>query len=379
MSALFQPTPDGLTCRHNTETLSIQAWGRDSLRVRSTVAAGFRDDQLSALLPRPDGAPRVEIDGLVATVTHGRIRAVVEMVYPHGDPKEELRIRFEDAHDGRELLAEERSHFAWPPPRHFLARSSDTWTVEATFRAYDDERIYGMGQRQHGMLDQKGCVLPLLQMNAEVNIPFMVSSRGYGLLWNTPAVGRVEFGRSLTRWVAEAGRQLDYWISAGAPADLLRNYTEATGRAPAFPQWATGFWQCRLRYRNQQELLEVAREHKRRGLPLACIVVDFFHWTRQGEWRFDPVAWPDPKAMVDELKSMGVELMVSIWPTVNPNAEHHARMQSEGSLVKAERGMPLFKPFIDTDTGPLYKVAVHYYDPTHPGAREFLLEQVKKN
>ena len=61
----------------------------------------------------------------------------------------------------------------------------------------------------------------------------------------------------------------------------------------------------------QEELLEVAREYKRRNLPISVIVVDFFHWPMQGEWKFDPTYWPDPDAMIKELKDMGIELMVS--------------------------------------------------------------------
>jgi alpha-D-xyloside xylohydrolase len=379
LGEVFSATPDGLVCRLNAETIHIQPWGADSVRVRATVARQFRDEALSALIPQADRSADIDIADNRARLTNGRITAEIFIVYPHGEPKQELNIRFLDNRTGQELLSEMRAHFGWPAPRHYEAKSSETWWIEATFKAYDGERFYGLGQRQHGFLDQKGCVLPLLQMNAEVNIPFAVSSRGYGFLWNNPAVGRVELGRSLTRWVAESARQVDYWVTAGSPADILRNYAEAAGRSPPFPEWASGFWQCRLRYRNQEELLSVAREHKRRGLPLSCIVIDFFHWTRQGEWKFDPVAWPNPEAMVKELKSMGVELMVSIWPTVNTNAEDFARMQQEGWLIQAERGLPVFKNFIDTDTGPTFRVPVGFYDSTNPAAREFVLARVKEN
>ena len=93
------------------------------------------------------------------------------------------------------------------------------------FRARDGERLYGLGQHQHGRLDQKGAVVELIQRNTEVSIPFLLSSHGYGLLWNHPGVGRVELGTTLTRWVSEATRQWDYWITAsddGKPAALVR-------------------------------------------------------------------------------------------------------------------------------------------------------------
>ena len=160
---------------------------------------------------------------------------------------------------------------------------------EVLFDARDGERFYGLGQHQHGLLDQKGAVIELVQRNTEVSIPFLLSSRGYGFLWNNPAIGRVELGDNGTRWVADSARQIDYWITAGdQPADDPRRYADATGHAPMLPEWASGFWQCKLRYRTQEELLEVAREYKRRGLPLSVIVFDYFHWTHHGRVEVRP-------------------------------------------------------------------------------------------
>ena len=161
----------------------------------------------------------------------------------------------------------------------------------------------------------------------------MVSNRGYAFLWNSPAIGRVELAENGTRWVADSARQIDYWVTAGEePAALLSNYADATGHAPCFPDWASGFWQSRLRYRTQEELLTVAREHKRRGLPLSVIVCDFFHWTQLGDWRFDPADWPDPGAMIRELAEMGVKLMVSVWPSVSPLSENYEAMLLESGV-----------------------------------------------
>ena len=104
------------------------------------------------------------------------------------------------------------------------------------------------------------------------------------------------------------------------------------------------------------------------------IVIDYFHWTRQGEWRFDPAEWPDPQAMVDELRELGVELMVSVWPTVNPNSENHAEMDRRGLLVGNVRGLPLNLPFWDKgDDG---QVFVRFYDSTNPEARRYVWEKV---
>ena len=111
------------------------------------------------------------------------------------------------------------------------------------------------------------------------------------------------------------------------------------------PDFAMGFWQCKLRYQTQEELLAVAREYKRRGLPISVIVVDFFHWPTQGDWRFDPTYWPDPEAMIAELKGMGIELMVSVWPTVDYRSENFAEMRELGYLIRTERGIRVSMDF----------------------------------
>lgn len=352
------------------ETLQIEAWGRDSLRVRATMNASIAESAVNVLLPPAQTDVYIIIGEQEASVTNGTITARVSA---------QGLIQFFKTGSEVELLAEAQpTRASRIPARYFRALHSDLFHLEARFRAYDDERFYGLGQHQHGRLNQKGSVIDLIQRNTEVSIPFLFSSRGYGLLWHNPAIGRVELGKTETRWVAEATPQLDYWITTGAtPAEIMGNYADATGHAPAFPAWASGFWQSKLRYRTQDELLAVVREYKRRGLPLSVIVIDFFHWTLQGDWRFDPQAWPDPAAMVRELKEMGVEVMVSIWPTVNPMSENYQTMKERGLLVRTERGLPALMVF--QDNRPQGPVSLNYYDATNPEARRFIWEQVRKH
>ncbi|MEU8569455.1 glycoside hydrolase family 31 protein [Streptomyces pathocidini] len=384
---MFREHDGGLEFSARHETLRIEPWGRDSVRVRAVLGA-VRDDIPGALLDRPaDGKAEITVPDLTglrafrtglgsptdpvppARLVNGRITVELSV---------EGELRFLRSADGHELLAERRAHFWWPGTRAHTPVSPGYRRLEQHFAAYEDERLYGLGQRQHGLLDQKGTVVDLVQRNTEVSIPFVLSSRGYGLLWNSPAVGRVEFAANGTRWVADSARQIDYWITAGeSPAGILRAYADATGHAPGFPDWATGFWQCKLRYKTQEELLAVAREHKRRGLPLSVIVSDFFHWTRLGDWRFDPAEWPDPAAMVRELDELGVKLMVSVWPSVNESSENHAEMARRGLLVANEYGSPAHTAW--TDKGADHQVAVSFYDPTNPEARDFVWSKCREN
>ena len=248
---------------------------------------------------------------------------------------------------------------------------SDDYELTVSFRPQPGERLYGLGQRQIAELDMKGCTLELAHRNSQASIPFALSSRGYGFLWNNPAIGRVTFGKNVTQWQASRTAQLDYWITAGdTPAQVEEAYAEATGKTPLMPDWATGFWQCKLRYKTQDELLSVAREYKRRGLPISVIVADFFHWPQQGEWKFDPEYWPDPAAMIAELRDLGIELMVSIWPTVDVNSENYDEMEDRGLLVRTDRGSGTTMEFMGNEV---------FFDATNPEAQEFIWSKAKQN
>ncbi len=377
----FEIDGKALLVRHAGEIIRIEPWGEHALRVRATPNAAFDPHAISALLPVTTPAEAaITVDGQRAVVRNGRIAAEVTAREPFdwADPTGmDVHIRFVNVTTGEELLAESSYHASWPAPRHYRPAGGDLWRLEARFRAYDGERLYGLGQHQHGRLDQKGCVIELLQQNCEVSIPFVLSSRGYGFLWNNPAVGRVELGATGTRWIAEATSQLDYWITAGdTPADVARQYTAVTGRAPMLPEFAAGFWQCKLRYQTQDELLSIARGYKERGLPLSVIVIDFFHWTKFGDWRFDSRDWPDPAGMVKALAEMGVKVMVSVWPALSPDSANFKEAMRQGWLIRNLRGQPAQMAFRDRYTDG--RVYLAYYDATHPDARRFIWQQVKQ-
>lgn len=250
-------------------------------------------------------------------------------------------------------------------------QGSTDYTLTMRFEAFDDEKIFGMGQYQEKNLNKKGAILELAHRNSQASVPFMVSSRGYGLFWNNPAIGTATFGANKTEWHAVSTKKLDYYITAGdTPAEIEEHYSLATGRTPMMPEYGLGYWQCKLRYRNQEELLQVAREHKRRGLPMDAIVVDFFHWTRQGDFRFEPRDWPDPEAMVRELKEMGIETVVSVWPTIDERSENYGEMADKGYLVQADRGNSNHMTWMGNTV---------FYDATHPGAQKFVWDKCKQN
>jgi alpha-D-xyloside xylohydrolase len=364
----FSHDGNRLVWRLRGQTLWIEAWSQDTLRVRATPLAQMPLRDWTLLQPGPSNV-EITTSATGARIRNGRLSATIDL---------QGRVRFFKDNSASPLVEEIAFRTNHPPSRTFKSAGGDLSRATAAFTAWDDERLYGMGQRRHGLLNQKGCVLELTHRNSEISIPFLVSSRGYGLLWNHPGMGRAEFGRTQTRWVADATRLIDYVVTTGEGcADIMERYAGLTGHPPLLPGWAAGFWQCKLRYKTQAELLAVAREHKQRGLPMSVIVIDYFNWTRMGDWKFDPACWPDPSAMVRELAAMGIRVMVSIWPTVNPDSENFRELAQRGLLVQTERGPSGLVNFTDTHAG--HSVSLSLLDATHPEARAFVWDKVREN
>ena len=362
----------------DAETLIIEAWGKDSLRVRSTKAHEMPEYEWALIEPTNSFTAEIQISEKYATITNGKITATLEgsgkltFLNQKGDTL--LREYYRDRKEYNFIPGVIPTGFASAlniEAREFKPIPGGDYELTVRFESEPSEKIYGLGQYQQPYLDCKGCELELAHRNSQASVPFALSSLGYGFLWNNPAVGRVSFSKNVTTWAVGSTKIMDYWITAGdRPADILENYGSATGTVPMMPDWAMGFWQCKLRYQTQEELLSVAREYAKRCVPLSVIVIDFFHWTMQGDWKFDPDYWPDPKAMVDELRSLGVELMVSVWPTVDQKSENFAEMEEKGYLVRTDRGQRIAMVFNGNTI---------FIDVTNPAAREYLWGKIREN
>ncbi len=362
----FEKSGCNLIWRNNNETLVITPWGTDSLRVRSCLVHDVIDSRFALLDPMETEAA-ITIEDDRACIVNGKLTAEITMDAWHQyaklsfyNQKGELLLRETDAADALSLKS-----------RKFEPHLGGDFALTVTFEGQEGEHIYGMGQYQEETPDWKGSSIELAQRNSQSSVPFYLSSRGYGFLWHNPSIGSVSFSANRTVWHAESCKQLDYWITCGdKPADISRNYGFATGFTPEMPEYGLGFWQCKLRYWNQEQLLNVAREYHRRGLKLDVIVIDYFHWPHQGDFRFNEEFFPDPAAMVRELQDMGIELMVSVWPTIAHASENYLEMNQQGLLVRPEYGEQVSMHCVETSI---------FFDATNPRAREYVWKKIRKN
>ena len=245
-----------------------------------------------------------------------------------------------------------------------------SYVVGATFASPDDEHYYGLGQNQEGFLDHRGHVVHCwADYNAPGGqsfcVPFLITNKGYGLLWDNPSKTTIAAGfNEQTRWTSEAGDRVSFFVIAGATADeIFAGYKLLTGPTPMLPKAAYGYIQCKQRYASQDELMAVAKGYRDRHLPADVLVVDWFYFTKMGQFDLDPKYWPDPAAMNKQLHEMGFETMISVWPRFVPEDRYYAELLKNGWLIHLADGTPI--------NGLPYDRAGSDIDTTNPDAAKW--------
>jgi alpha-D-xyloside xylohydrolase len=250
-----------------------------------------------------------------------------------------------------------------------VVNGESTYHAELYSRLWGSyESFYGLGQHQAGVWNYRGEAVDLSQDNTNISIPFFLSSEGYAIFWNNASRSRFN-NRFLSALYlsSEVASSIDYYFMYGPEFDkLIAGYRELTGQAPLFGKWAYGFWQCKNRYKTQEELLGVAHRYRGLGIPLDNIVQDWFWWYTMGEPVFDKARYPDPKAMVDDLHRNHIHLMISFWPFFRPGTKTYDEMDQRGFFIAK------------TQVAGFHPAGQALYDAFNPEARKYywnLLDQ----
>jgi alpha-D-xyloside xylohydrolase len=255
---------------------------------------------------------------------------------------------------------------------------AEFYTVGATFASPDDEHYYGLGQNHEGFLDHRGhpvrCWNDYLAPAAPSTcVPFLITNKGYGLLWDNPSKTTIEAGfNERTKWTSEVGDRVSFFVIAGATADeIYAGYRLLTGPTHMLPKAAYGYIQCKQRYLNQSELMAAAQGYRDRHLPADVMVVDWFHYTKMGQIDLDPKNWPDPVGMNKQLHAMGFETMISVWPRFVPEDRYYAMLREKGWLTHLADGTPI--------DGLPYDRAGSDIDTTNPDAAAWYWKTIHEN
>ncbi len=269
----------------------------------------------------------------------------------------------------------------WEMAPHTVS-GEKTYQVGASFSAPRDEHYYGMGQNQESLsgLDLRGRVLDCKHWydapaGETVCVPFMVSSKGYGIVWDNPSSTRFVAGvNGKTTFQSNVGERVSFFVITGnTPDELYTGYARLTGKTPIPPKSAFGLIQSKARYDSQQEVLRVAKTYRQKQYPLDIMVVDWFYWTRMGQMDINPAEFPDPDGMNKQLHDMGMQSIISIWPRYETSGRYFNELDAKGYLLKDKDGKTVDGlPFRADRTGGLI-------DATNPKARQWFWEKSRDN
>lgn len=228
------------------ETMVIEPWGRDGLRIRITMGSEILDTPW-VLTERVDADATIRVSEIEAVIRNGKISARIHDIRTQKGHVQFFRHTGGPDNETKTCILSEQDYVVNahnPGTRIFQSVDNGLHQSELHFAPRKGERFYGMGLNATGTVDLKGCVIDLYQRHVKHVVPFVVSSEGYGLLWNNPSLGRVEFGQNLTRWVSYGCRQLDYYITMGGTSWKTMPMQPVTRRLfPTGPQ-ASGSASC---------------------------------------------------------------------------------------------------------------------------------------
>ena len=200
----------------------------------------------------------------------------------------------------------------------------------------EDEAIHGLGQGEEGIYDYRHHVQYMYQHNMRIPMPFLFSSRQYGILFDCGSLMTFNDDERGSYIYMDCVDQMNYYFVAGESADdVIDGYRFLTGKAVMLPRWAYGYVQSKEAYHTGDELEEIARRYRELGVPLDCVVQDWNTWD-EGKWgqkTVDKKRYGHLKENIDRMHDMHVHTMVSMWPNMNPGGENHQQFFDAGYLL----------------------------------------------
>jgi len=353
-----QQEADGVVFSMGTGTLKVQVCSESLIHVFYSPTAAFPKRTNYVVIKETWPATKWTMQSTDDAVTLSTSLLKVTITRKDG------AISYADAKG--EALVTEASRRLSPEK----VNGEDTYRAESFINIYGShEALYGLGQHQAGVWNYRGESVDISQDNSNIAVPLMLSSKGYGIFWNNTS--RSRFNNRFANYLyisSEVADVIDYYFLYGPEFDnIVAEYRDLTGQAPLFGKWAYGFWQCKNRYKSQDEILGVAKKYRDLHIPVDNIVQDWFWWNRKGEFAFNK-NYPDPKAMIGQLHNENFHLMISIWPFFEPGSTNYDYMDGKGWFVDKFK---YAKP-------PYHTNAMAVFDATNPEARKYYWDEVNK-
>ena len=318
----WQTKTDGVTFQMNPGTLRLQVFSAGVIRVAYSVTNSIPTNSLAVIASSTNSGWNLTPTANAVWLTTAQLQVSVSLATgavgfydTNGAP-----ILIEAPAGGKSLLATTFNAASGS------VRGVSTLQSQQQFLISSNEAIYGLGQHAAGLMNYRGATIHLQQQNpTESGVPVLVSSRGYGVLWDNPAIGDVSVAQSsptnLT-WTSTAADAIDYYFMYGPKLDdVIGGYRKLTGAAPMWGKWAWGLWQCKNHYQTQVEVLGVASTYRADNIPLDCVIQDWQYWTPNpwGSHQFDTNRYPNVAQMMQTLHAENTHMIISVWARFDTN------------------------------------------------------------
>jgi alpha-D-xyloside xylohydrolase len=343
--------PDGLRAVFQSGAiLKLQVCSESMIHVvySPTSSVPNRPEYVVTKTSWPSAQFKVETSGKITALSTSTVKAMIDQTSGS--------IAFSA---GNEQLFTNAANYMTP----VTVNGEKTYRSEMVIGMYGShEGFYGLGQHQAGVWNYRGESVDLWQENTNIAIPMLLSSKGYGIFLNNASRSRVNNRFVHVTYISsEVADTIDYYFIYGPEFDkIIAGYRELTGEVPMFSRWAYGFWQCKNRYKSQEEITGIAQRYRDLQLPADGIVQDWFWWNRKGEHIFNK-NYPDPKGMVDKLHSLNFHLMISVWPFFEPGSKEYDYMDKRGFFIDRTK-----EPHL-----PYHQLGMAVYDASNPEARKY--------
>ena len=338
----------GMEATVGAETLSLTVCSGSIVHVVTRPGGKPVEHPQPWLLPAAEsckGAPfEVSQTAKEATLSTAQLRVTLSL--------DRGNLVFRSA-DGKEFLREWAS-----VPRTYTPETlngESTYHVTDRFSPDATEAFYGLGQHQGGLFNYRGATVKLGQNNTDIAIPFLTSTRGYGLLWNTASLTYFDNRFPLELGIDSlAGDGVDYFVVFGPEMDdIIHGYRSLTGHTPMIPRWAYGFIQSKDRYTSLDEIQAIAGRYRGEHIPLDVMVQDWFWWEREGDPQFNS-NYHDVPGDLAKLHAENIHTMISTWGLLDTRSDTYKAMDAKNLLVPN----------------------AHIYDASIPAARDLFFEHL---
>jgi len=363
-----RPLPNGIEAANGTATLRVTAITDNILRVRIAHGGAFAEDA-SWAVPRNVRMKSVAVRGTSDGFATGALSV-------HLNPST-LRLTVTDP-AGKTIVADAADALRFNGRGFTLRKALPI-----------DQHIFALGDKT-GPLDRRGGTF--VDWNTDAfgfapssdpiykSIPFYIGSdsegRAYGLFLDNSWRSTFDFGHKDAAAIELSAPDgpIDYYVIAGPTVgDVVRRYTDLTGKPPMTPLWALGYQQSRWGYSSDPEVREIGQHLRSDRIPADIIWMDIDYQDRYRPFTVDKTKFPDLAKLNRDLNADGIRLVAitDLHIAYAPNqgyapleaglAGNHFVRKADGSLYVAPvwPGAAVFPDFTSTRSrdwwGSLYK------------------------